>query len=54
MKTSFYVFSLGCFGKLDHIKMSEIQLDMKSGSILFLIWLKIDPGCLLFFHMSIF
>lgn len=30
---------MGCFGRLDHIEMSEIQLSIKNGSILFLIWL---------------
>lgn len=30
---------MGCFGKLDHIEMSEVQLSIKNGSILFLIWL---------------
>lgn len=32
---------MGCFGRLDHIEMSETQLSIKNGSILFLIWLTI-------------
>lgn len=34
---------MGCFGELDHITMSEMQLGIKNVSILFLLWLKIDP-----------
>lgn len=53
---------MGSYDKLDHIKMSEIQLGIKNDNILvfacfcfcFLVWLKIDPeGTVVFPNITI-